>query len=812
MLYSQNIKNMVSGISQQPPILRLPEQLERQINGWSTDSGGLQKRPPTCFKAQINFSYDTSEDVLVHPVNRDDKIKYALIFTHDTFEVISPSLLIGGVHFTKSNNSSQSALNYLKVPAGMKVTDCIRVATIGDTTFVVNKTISAKMKNTLSPNTFTQQGALFNVKSGQYGRTYTIWVNGTQIASYTTPDGSKAEHTQNIDTSFIATQLAESARKKGYTVDNSGSWLRVQGSYTKVATTDGFNNQALIGILSTVQKFTNLPAQAPNGYTVKVKADDANDIGSYYIRYNETKAVWEECVCPNIQTTIDPATMPHIITRTYDSTKNVWFLTIQEAEWTLREAGDDDSNPLPSFIGDTISDVFFFRNRLGLLSGENMILSGSGDYFNFFMETATDVQDTDPIDIAVTTNRVNNLNFAVPYNEELFLFSDNAQFALRSDTVLSPKNCALAEVTEFGSTPTCRPAVAGKNLYFPSERAEYTSIKEYYTVANTEAVKNAQDVSSHVANFIPNGVYDIISNTNENIMFILTKGESNSMFVYKYLFENEQRIQASWSKWSFDSRVVVGAWFFGSTLFLLTKGVEASKSYFLEYMDFTYNTKDFDEEPYRTFVDSKIYVKSVISGVRANNNGINVSYLNLTSLNGGGNMFRYLPKGHKITIIFKDGHVCESSIEEGNIVLLDENYLDAGEQEFIIGIPLNFDITLSPIYIKRRDTRGSMTAENNGRLQIRYVTFNYDNTGGFDVHVQRKNSTSSPHVYKMTAKTLGTDSARVNELLKETGIFKVPIQCLNTNVNIDIKSDSPLPLSLIGYKWEGTYVPKSRGL
>lgn len=43
MLYSQSIKNFVQGVSQQPPLLRFPEQLEEQINGFSTEVSGLQK-------------------------------------------------------------------------------------------------------------------------------------------------------------------------------------------------------------------------------------------------------------------------------------------------------------------------------------------------------------------------------------------------------------------------------------------------------------------------------------------------------------------------------------------------------------------------------------------------------------------------------------------------------------------------------------------------------------------------------------------------------------------------------------------------
>ena len=34
---SQTIKNLISGISQQPDLLRLPEQLDQQVNGFSTE-------------------------------------------------------------------------------------------------------------------------------------------------------------------------------------------------------------------------------------------------------------------------------------------------------------------------------------------------------------------------------------------------------------------------------------------------------------------------------------------------------------------------------------------------------------------------------------------------------------------------------------------------------------------------------------------------------------------------------------------------------------------------------------------------------
>ena len=49
-LINQDIKNFVQGISQQPDTLRNPEQLDVQLNGYSSEANGLLKRPPTVFE------------------------------------------------------------------------------------------------------------------------------------------------------------------------------------------------------------------------------------------------------------------------------------------------------------------------------------------------------------------------------------------------------------------------------------------------------------------------------------------------------------------------------------------------------------------------------------------------------------------------------------------------------------------------------------------------------------------------------------------------------------------------------------------
>lgn len=782
-LYSQSIKNLVSGISQQAPIQRYAEQLEEQSNGLSTESTGLQKRPPTIFIKKLMDAIPDDVQPLVHFIDRDADEKYIVYIFNNSIRIFDFEGNEKTVHM-------QDDATYINTA---HPTDELRLVTIADYTFIVNTNKIIKMGSTRSPNSFNTQGALVNVKQGQYGRTYKIWIDGQEVAAYTTPDGSDKTHTAMIDTNYIANQLAIKAREAGKTVEVGDCWLRLTPA-TSVATQDGFNNNAMIGVTDTVQRFSLLPATAPNDYTVMVKTDpNGDEAGSYYVKFNGAERVWEECVCPNIFIGLDATTMPHALVREADGS-----FTFKRLSWTERKVGDEDSNPLPSFVDYSISDIFFYRNRLGFLSGENVILSESGEYFNFWMTTATDILDIDPIDVATTTTRINFLNYAIPFDGELYCFSDKSQFVLRSDTTLSPRNVALVEVTGFQSSPDCRPIVAGRNLYFPAERSEFTSIKEYYSVLDTSEMKNAQDITSHVPNYIPNGVYEIEAANNENIMLVLTRGNPNYIYVYKYLFMNEQRVQASWSLWNMYSRVI-NLYFIGSTLYLL---INRGSSHVLEKMNFTISkTVDFlDKEIYRVYLDCKKVATTATYNDVSETTEINIK--NEYGLNDNDIT--------EISAVLPDGTYKEFTEVQDNIIKIDGNYQG---KDIIIGLPYRFYIKLSPIYLRSTDSNGSQKALTNGRLQLRYIHFTYADTGGFIVYVTNsKDPNKKTRIYKMTAKNVGTLSARLGAILEQTGEFKVPLQMLNTSCDIYVESSLPLPLALIDYSFDATWVQRSKGV
>ena len=120
---------------------------------------------------------------------------------------------------------------------------------------------------------------------------------------------------------------------------------------------------------------TDLPDQCWDDFILKVNNTDDSDADDYYVRFT-TKSPgipgagsWEETVAPGIKTSINTSTMPHALIRQADGNFTLDALNVDSAfgGWAKREVGDETSNPEPSFVGKTVSNMFFYANRLGFL-------------------------------------------------------------------------------------------------------------------------------------------------------------------------------------------------------------------------------------------------------------------------------------------------------------------------------------------------------------------------------------------------------------------------------------------------------------
>ena len=127
-LLSSSIPNLINGVSQQPPALRLPSQASEQTNGLSSVVNGLSKRPNTHFIKRLG-NHNEFNNCFIHTMQRDSDEFYILVISTSAIRVFDKD----GVE--RSVSGSAVYLTGLTDPATQ-----LAATTINDFTFIVNKT------------------------------------------------------------------------------------------------------------------------------------------------------------------------------------------------------------------------------------------------------------------------------------------------------------------------------------------------------------------------------------------------------------------------------------------------------------------------------------------------------------------------------------------------------------------------------------------------------------------------------------------------------------------------------------------------
>ena len=471
-LASYAIPNLAQGISQQPDAQRDPSQGEVQINGMSSILEGLRKRD--CSESVALVSSSNFGDAFIHSILRDNVEEYLAVITSTGIQVFD----LDGVAQTVN---APGGYGYLS-----SVTDArsnVRAVTIADYTFISNTKTSPAMNTATAPATARPAAheALIWVKAANYGQTYNVNVNGsnasvqTAVAPVVTSGSTVTEN--RISTADIAQNIINGLSPSGVSFTRSGSVIHVTSSNPiTISVSDARANADITAILHTVQAFTELPTIAPVGYQVEITGDPGNNFDGYYVEFtpssgNFGEGQWSETVSPGVQYQINNTTMPHLLVRLpngqfhFGPADGSTQGGVEIPAWGERTSGDYTTSPDPSFIGYPINDIFIYKNRLGFLADENVILSRVREFFNFFPETVTAVLDTDPIDVVASNNRVSVLRYAVPYQDELILFSPQYQFRFNAaETVLTPKTAQITVLTQFEVDVNVRPQLAGGGI------------------------------------------------------------------------------------------------------------------------------------------------------------------------------------------------------------------------------------------------------------------------------------------------------------------------------------------------------------
>lgn len=784
-LYTQSIKNLKGGISQQPDILRFQDQGAAQVNGWSSESDGLQKRPPTLWVRRLTNTLP--DNTKFHLINRDETEQYYVAFTGTGIRVFD----LMGIEKTVTGDMSYAQSSNPQVD--------FRISTVADYTFIVNrKTVVRKGTTTSHPGYNTANRAIVVLRGGQYGRTLRVGINGGPKVERQLPNGSNAtEDPPKIDAQHIGADLIlllEPAYPT-YTFTLGPGYILITaptgGTITSVETEDGYANQLINAVLDTVQTIAKLPLAAPDGYIMRIQGETNSTADEYFVRYDASKKIWRETIQPGQVLGFNASTMPHALVRQADGT-----FSFQTLSWSERGAGNEDTNPMPSFVDNKINDVFFYRNRLGFLSGENFILSRSAGYFAFFPKSVATLSDDDPIDLAVSHPRISVLKYAVPFAEQLLLWSDEVQFVVTSSGVLTSKSIQLDTSSEFAVSDDAKPFTVGRSVFFSAPRGSFTSINRYFAVADVTDVKDADDTTGHVLSYIPNGVFDIQGSGTENFINVMTTGAPHKLFIYKFLFKDGQQLQASWSHWDFqEGSRILAASCIGSTMYIVRKhayGVD------LETVKFIKESVDIPGEPARLHMDGK--AKMAISNNIYEENK-NTSMIDIGPAYGSVPP----PAGRYVMVDYQGRYVFlpDTDWTKTTQVTISGNW--AGRTVFL-GRVFKFTYEFSRFLIKHEDQNGTVT-EDSGRLQLRRAWVNYQDTGALVMKVVNR--------YREFLNTLNgvkLGEQEVGRVNIGDGQFRFPMNGDAMETRLILESDYPTPVSIVGCGWEASYARKAQAI
>ena len=827
-LVSKGLPNLVGGVSQQPDAIRFDNQCSAQDNAYPSVLEGLIKRPPTEHVGRIDTSTTgNASDFFVHTINRDANNQFVAVVKADTTSATIKVNDLAGVSKTITDFADGTAdFSYLEIHAASSLTadTAIRAITIADFTFFVNRTKVVAMDSAADAGRAHE--VLFFVKQGDYGIKYTVTITkGGTVYSTTcdTPDGHTATHVDDIGTTEIAATLetgsgvgAQSVTllaggihsAPNVTISRVGSvvWVYSDDSVDfTVDVTDGIGGNALGVFKTKTQHLTDLPTSAPDGYRLKIVGDATDTRDDYYVRFDAedgtfSKGVWEEyrgsldSDGAALKYKLDSSTMPHVLVKQTDGTFK--FGPCDGAngapDWGERVSGDDISNSDPTFVTKTINDIFLFKNRLGFIADENVVLSETGEFFNFYRTTVTDILPTSVIDVASTHSTVSILTSAIPFHNQLVLFSEQTQFILGSgQQIFTPLSVSMTKTTNYESISHVRPVPLGHSIYFGFTRGDYTGLRQYFLTGDNETIFDATDISGQIPQYIPGQLRDMAGSSHEDVLCVLTDGNRSDLYIYKFFDKGAQRLQSSWSRFRFPSNdAILGIEYVDTALYIVVKRADGV---YLDKLRMESGLGDVGSD-YRTLLDRRVdqAAATPVYDSSTSETTITLPYKVYT----GSTMEVITKVGERIPVTTQtnDSNVIKVQAD------LSGTATDTTRRTYWVGEKYEMVYRFSDLVMREPSSSGGENIIAEGRVQVRYLTLNFSSSSFFKIEVTPDYRDKSTHVF--SGRLLGSGNNLIGSVPLESGEFRVPIYSKADQVTIECKNDSPLPCSLMSAEFE----------
>ena len=535
---TQRVSNYLGGVSKQSDDKKLPNQVKECLNGYPDPTFGLTKRPGFKWVSNLGTgtTYDNSKWFYIH---RDNDERYV--------GCIKPASGggTGDIDIWNANTGVACTVNYgtgaQAYLTGARVN--YDILTVQDTSIITNNlhTVTA-----LAAPSFTANSRASLVLSDTPVGDYNVSIQGNAISTIT------ANTSQTYDGLITALKSAidslSTTHSLGLTVTKYGTSLEItRASAFTITCTGGSANNKLSVLQDQVDNVAQLPFESTNGRTVKI-INTSTSADTYFAKFvaengASGRGYWAETIDPTKSTGLTDTTMPHELINNSTNT-----FTFQKITWTARKVGDDLTNSHPSFVGAKIQQAFFHNNRLGFLSKDNVSMSQSQDFYNFYHTSAQTVTDADPVDLSCSTIRPAALHGIVPTTQGLVLFSKNQQFLMSAaDGILTPTSTSIRSISNYEMDEEVDPVDMGTNINFISKTPAYTRIFGMLTRGQDE---NPQvlDVGRVVNEWVPATIDTFIASP-QNQFLAMSSQSDRKVYFYRTYSDGKENLVEAWFNW-----------------------------------------------------------------------------------------------------------------------------------------------------------------------------------------------------------------------------------------------------------------------
>ena len=676
----------------------------------------------------------------------------------------------------------------------------IEFLTLNDYTFVLNKKKLVEMKTspTSHPSVDPHRAQIviqIAANATDYKVLLTQGGTTTTFSHTSSSSGASSDNIASALQSLIDANAAYSATQVGgsvYVTSSSAFSVEVRGGIQDssiYAVTDAISNQSL------------LPLQSKDGYVVRIVNSEDLDIDDMFVKFTTDGSQtfgtgnWEETLEPGLKYQFNELTMPHQLVRQADGT-----FVYSAVNWNDRLVGDDNTNPEPSFVNHTISHIFFYRNRMGFLSGQNVILSRAGDLFNFWNTSAQTAVNDDPIDISAAGKRPAFLNYVEPTSVGLVLYATNEQFLLGTDSdILAPTSAKVNSLSAYECDANVESVSLGTSQAFISKTPLYTRLFELTDVTSEQPPLMA-DITNVVPELIPESIDSMVSSP---ALSVVSMGATGSSTLYQYRFlarTREERLVNCWYKWELTGKLLTQ--FFDSSTFFTC--VSNGSDVYVQSYDMTQSSEEgfltlptgektdvcldlFDTNPVHSYdaANDKTIIRLPYDAVA----GKQLKVVVLGGFIGDENVV-----GSESV-----GAILEPTLQtdaDGTFVEINGDFQG---RDLIIGYNYDMSLKLPKLY-RYTNSNGQIINDDVSSLILHRIKVKTGLSGPVDYKVSITGladytetiSVTQPNQYQLNSVNMQASSTHV-----------VPVFQRNENLAIEIIGNTPFPVSLLGLDWEG---------